>query len=547
MKLSGFLFNVSKFTAYPAVIVTFMLYTYPFLFGCQFAEPTNPETSCILNQTRGEHGVFPSMLPPDNIKAPFRLLIFADPQLEGDSSLPGIYEPAFPSLKQLWQAGGAADGRDLLSKITSAAKGVIVEDIPKLVASYRKRLDLLGNDLYLAHIYRSMTFFLDPTHVTVLGDLLGSQWVSDSEFARRSQRFWKIFYKGKKVEEHKTVGGWKERLNVNGTSTDWANQFIAVVGNHDVGYAGDITREKMDRFERTFGKTNWDATFELPTTLNGSDDTPSMLDFFAAAPPSIRVIVLNSLNLDGPALDDSLRSETYDFLNSGIIASSRPVEDKKAATVLLTHIPLHKAAGVCTDAPFFDFKTSGMKEQNHLSEDASKGILEGVFGMSTDPKAKNGGRGRPGFILTGHDHTGCDVWHYAEPKDESVTWSAMRAYGVEMRANSQQKLEIPELERLEDESIPRIREVTVKSMMGEFGGNVGLLSAWFDYGTSEWTFAYDQCSLGVQHIWWGVHIFDAIVALCVLATLTAMIWEEVAASSKQSEQRRAIEAQKKQQ
>ena len=221
--------------------------------------------------------------------------------------------------------------------------------------------------------------------------------------------------------------------------------------------------------------------------------------------PELRLVILNSLNLDTPAVDPNLQRETYNFIND-VIMASRPVEDTTSATVLLTHLPLHKEGGVCSDGPYFNFYSdeegAGVKEQNHLSSEASKGILEGIFGMSGNLNAPAKGMGRKGIILTGHDHEGCDTYHHfpsdAEqglPKWRAKNWGAVR---------------------LQNQTVPGIREVTVRSMMGSFGGNAGLLSAWFDYRSQEWNFGYSTCSVGVQHIWWSIHILNLITLSLLL-------------------------------
>jgi hypothetical protein len=205
------------------------------------------------------------------------------------------------------------------------------------------------------------------------------------------------------------------------------------------------------------------------------------------------------------------------------------VEDHTTATILLTHIPLYKEAGVCFDAPFFDFYHSGdVKEQNHLSAHASKGILEGVFGLSSNELAPGRGLGRNGIIVNGHDHEGCDVVHYinrtfptsseTDPVEESEStpeepqWQAVRTStaGVSTPIG---------------DDIPNLREITLRSMMGEFGGYAGFLSAWFDESLGEhgeWTLEYTSCSLGIQHYWWAVHILD-LVGLGI-AALTSFVW-----------------------
>lgn len=379
-------------------------------------------------------------------------------------------------------------------------KDFLVADVPSILKSYRKRLDLLGNDYYLAHIHRLLHRSLRPTHITVLGDLLGSQWISDEEFERRGWRYWhRVFRGGHRVEDDVTGG-----IHLGSLEQDqsWESRVINVAGNHDIGYAGDITSERLARFEKVFGRANWETRFTL-LEANISD----IKDVLSEPRPELRVVVLNSLNLDTPALEPDLQADTYKFIND-VITLSRPVEDKTSATILLTHVPLHKEDGVCVDGPMFKFYDDelggGLKEQNHLSSNAAKGVLEGIYGMSGNPDAPGQGLGRDGVILTGHDHEGCDVYHHL-PDDEI---KEARAWKAERWADSTAK---------RDRTIPGIREITVRSMMGDLGGNAGLLSAWYDHEIGRWQFEYSTCALGTQHIWWAVHVLDIITMGIILA------------------------------
>ncbi|KAL8868102.1 MAG: hypothetical protein Q9174_005216 [Haloplaca sp. 1 TL-2023] len=461
-----------------SLVSTFYLYRYPSFHRCAFP----------LQEGSSD-------------PAPFRLLALGDPQLEGDTSLPKPEDAWFPSLATVRHDLVASDSilqRSLV--IPRALKDLIVVDIPRILRSQRKRLDLLGNDYYLAHIFRTLHEALDPTHVTVLGDLLGSQWIDDREFELRGCRFWqRVFQDGMRIDDETTAGVHIGNL---GQDDVWKRRIINIAGNHDVGYAGDMTRDRVRRFEKIFGKANWETRFHLPSKDPRNDSLNG---------PELRIVVLNSLNLDTPALDRELQSDTYDFINSVIIAS-RPVEDETTATILLTHLPLHKEAGICVDSPFFEFYSQddggGLQEQNHISYNAAKGILEGVYGMSGNPQAPHGGLGRNGIILTGHDHEGCDVYHHlpADEDPQARTWSAERWRTSKAKS---------------DKSIPGIREITVRSMMGGFGGNAGLLSAWFDDQSQRWRFEYSTCSLGVQHIWWAIHVLDVItIGLVSVAALS---------------------------
>ncbi|KAF2236480.1 hypothetical protein EV356DRAFT_73143 [Viridothelium virens] len=579
MPNSGLLLTLVRFLLTPALISTLWIYFYPFLHGCEFPEPppqrSEPEV-CYLNP-QASHGKAPQ--DPNGAttgsrggllglgkqvvhtwkeisedgrnklagrKAPFRLLALGDPQLEGDTSLPNSDEPTFPSLKQLFEKHifkNKEDGRPLekelvgCMRILESFRDLVVQDVPRLFGSWRKRLDLWGNDYYLAHVYRSMKWWAGPTHVTVLGDLVGSQWIDDNEFEWRAWRFWnRVFSDGQKIEDLTALGdGSDEPGDDLGVEKAWENRIINIAGNHDIGYAGEVDGSAIDRFEKQFGRVNWDRWVRLPR-IPSSDSNPqtsaplSPFDSTASrinSDPVIRLVVLNDMNLDGPVYSHAHQSDTYSFINS-VISTSRPVEDPSVLTVLLTHVPLHKQAGVCIDAPYFSYyeENAGLlREQNHLSEFASRQVLQSIFGMSGDRGAPRAGMGRMGIILDGHDHEGCDVWHYfnrSETTDisgesaETKTgdWAAL-PYPIARRA----KLPV-------SSDIPGIREVTVRSMMGSYGGNAGLLSAWYEEGAKgreagEWKVEYAACPFVVQHVWWAVHVVDLILLGLVLAAVVS--------------------------
>jgi hypothetical protein len=219
--------------------------------------------------------------------------------------------------------------------------------------------------------------------------------------------------------------------------------------------------------------------------------------------PELRIIVLNDMNLDTPASSKELQDETYKFLND-IITTSQDVAREAHFTLVLTHIPMHKKEGICVDGPFFDFFSgdfeNGVKEQNHLSADASKGFLEGVFGMSGHSEVPGQGFGRNGVILTGHDHEGCDIYHYINQSADALEqqWEARRWKDAQSSG------------LLDEAGIPGLREITVRSMMGDFSGNAGLLSLWFDEESWDWRFEFANCRMGKQHLWWVVHVLDLI-------------------------------------
>ncbi|KAF2822322.1 hypothetical protein CC86DRAFT_372877 [Ophiobolus disseminans] len=664
MQPSRLLFALALLLAPVALLGTAWLYLYPIFHGCGFPAP-------------------PSRLGGT---APFRLLALGDPQLEGDSSLPDPNAPMLPSLQ--WFVQDMQHGPDTRTRIKTLRRAVdgLKQDVPRYLEGKRKAVDLWGNDLYLAHIVRSVRWWSEPSHVAVLGDLLGSQWITAGEFEKRARRYWGVVMKGfdgvpravygmsekegesvdgmtgKEEEEHcveSEMGNlasaladaeqddphmkeddegehpdgevkeeepaveeqieeepvakdppeeqgkplrkpyWGGTTEVLGAEKDWANRVINIAGNHDVGYAGDLDESRVERFEKAFGNVNWDIWFTLPPASNDTH-TPDESDT-DNTPPALRIVVLNSMNIDTPAWSSDLQTETYSFMNH-IITTARPVQDKTHATILLTHIPLEKQAGICVDRPYFAFFDGGhgVREQNMLSDHSSKTILQGVFGMSENRWAAGEGFGRRGIVLNGHDHEGCDVVHFARQEgaedacavndiqSEDAYWPKITTTmpGVEAPTGTMDALVTVETSSINEtnpllehentspaknshpspdppsfdpepepawlahsypprpyhishdaitntshctsiSSSPHIREITLRSMMGDFSGHAGFLSAWFDAQKGEkgeWIFEFNSCGVGVQHWWWGVHSVDfALVVVLVVCGVSRVL------------------------
>lgn len=528
-----------------AVTSSLYLYLYPIFQGCAFPLPVNkngrtpdafsPAHSPLFHTLTQHIGQQPASEP-----AVFRLLVLADPQLEGDSSLPSPDKELSARIKQHWTSirssvtdFGSPFHRDVLRNVTAALRTLAHEDVPRSIQAARKRLDLVGNDFYLAHIYRTLHWWSRPTHVTVLGDLIGSQWVTDEEFERRADRYWnRVFRGGERVSDDITVtgsagygagsGDVSALEELNATDSAWTRRIINIAGNHDIGYAGDASEDRIERFERIFGRANWDIRFQhtLGNQAGGTAD--------ATVKPTLHLINLNTLTLDGPALSEQVQSNSYAFINDLITHRTYPVEDRTTFTLLLTHLPLHKKEGICTDGPFFTyhesddedgpdgiprFKEGGLREQNHLSEQLSAiGVLQGIYGMSGDKGVPGGGWGRNGLILNGHDHTGCDVVHFINRS--TTTDSGDNTNQQTWKWDARRYNEFPE----DRSDTPSLREVTLRAMMGDYGGNAGLLSVWFDTNpaVNEWKYEITMCKAGVQHIWWAIHGIDIVTILILL-------------------------------
>ncbi|KAI0881616.1 uncharacterized protein GGS22DRAFT_60066 [Annulohypoxylon maeteangense] len=511
--------NVLRVLIPLCIASTVYLYLYPVFLGCAFPLPpqeagkTEPESSATAFQhTLRQH------VAPSKSAAPFRLLALGDPQLEGDTSIRNYNRESFPHLtwaiRHLTYKTDQPSLRRRLRQVVHDLVDVFFDDLFDTAESIRKRIDLFGNDFYLAHIYRTLQWWAKPTHVTVLGDLLGSQWIRAPEFNRRSSRFWNRSFKGGERVPDEVAAYPAEEYELAGllgvedeNAAAWRRRIINVAGNHDIGYAGDLTFERLERFERAFGKAAYELRFELPISDPATNATiydPESNPDSDRLPPELRIVNVNNMNLDTPAFDQSLQDKTYTFVND-VINTASAVEFAGHFTVVLTHIPLYKPEGICVDAPYFSFHSGGgVKEQNQLSADASRGFLEGIFGLNGDPSAPGQGRGRRGVVLNGHDHEGCDTYHYInQTEGEERQWKNT----LWETAKTDKYLGNPD--------IPGLREITVRSMMGGFGGNAGLLSVWFDENDWEWRFEFANCALGTQYPWWFVHIID-LIAVVVL-------------------------------
>lgn len=537
-----------------ALVATTYLYLYPVWQGCAFPSTTKSTHDGFRDTiARHFHG------GNDTLIAPFRLLVLADPQLEGDSSLPDPEDALSAKLKSHATRLRAASRHELKDVAREALEELVTVNIPNALWTLRKSLDLFGNDYYLAHIYRTLHWWAMPTHVTVLGDLIGSQWTVDEEFERRGWRYWnRVFAGTSMVDAHMMDMHTKDpeeqtSVHIESHSSSWANKLINIAGNHDIGYAGDISPARIERFERTFGRTNWDVRFTYPTSW-----LPDSYTTNSTGVPSLQLIVLNSMLLDTPAFSTQLQDKQYDYINGLISQRLSPVSARNNTfTLLLTHVPLYKPAGICVDGPlleYWDFSDAdgkffygGLREQNHLSEHTShQGILESIFGMSGNDDANEGGIGRRGLILTGHDHEGCDVVHYIVKTDEPDRKNEARGVSGNDHASHLVQIdksdvsepepnsEIPDqsphlpwhwhVNRTADLSYPSssftphtsLREITLRSMMGAYSGTATLLSLWYDFQAESWTYEIQTCPLGVQHFWWTVHILDLIAAGCIL-------------------------------
>jgi len=488
-------FTLFRILLLPALLAYLYLNFYPALNDCAFPPAQKLRTKCsgsTCKNTTVNAG-----------KAPFRLLALADPQLEGDTSLPAGWQNAgaWECLEKLW-------GHALTGDLEGLRR-----DVPVILQGYRKKLDLWGTDWYLAHIYRQARWWASPTHTVVLGDLLGSQWIGDVEFEARAERFWgRVFGAAERVPDA-VMGREYEGEVLGANAREWRRRVVAVVGNHDVGYAGDLNEARVERFERAFGRVNWELSFRLPNVTLDPMNTlagQKVLDYYdgPAPQPELRLVILNSMNLDEPAQSSALREQSLEFMQETVCNPDR-FHNEHSATVLLTHIPLHKPSGICVDGPFFSyFSNGGVREQNHLSEDLSKRLVDCLQNTQSP------------IVLNGHDHEGCDSFHYRDPAFPITSNDGSETPDGILRTIHYR--DFPSLSA--EQKAASVREITIRSMMGSFGGHAGFLSGWFNVEQGEWQFEYASCAFGVQHIWWVCNVLVYLLAaLGVASAIGALV------------------------
>jgi len=239
------------------------------------------------------------------------------------------------------------------------------------------KIDLMYNDAYFRHMVSNIMKYLSPTHVFVLGDLFSSQYTSDSEFSSRLQRYESIF----------------ESVKV---------PIYNITGNHDLGYAGEVTPHRLRRFEKAFGKVN---------------DQIIIADHVVG--------IVNSINIDS-SYERDLQQKTWDHMKS-LAAVSKA---HNMPLIMMTHIPLHKDTfedknyyniwtkerkqELCAERSYTTFNEHGhIDVQNMLLPVSTKKILEDV---------------KPSFVFNGHDHDGC-LYRHNDHTVEYTIRSMMGEFG----------------------------------------------------------------------------------------------------------------------
>ncbi|KAG0293093.1 hypothetical protein BGZ97_005417 [Linnemannia gamsii] len=306
---------------------------------------------------------------------------------------------------------------------------------------------------------------------------------------------------------------------------------INITGNHDIGYGNDISQDRVTRWEQVFGKSNFISSMDIPSmegngasendTYSRRTQTSSNEEINGTNRSSRRLhlVVLNTMLLDGPSSDENLRGQTWAYLQEASLLKEKNPKDK---IVLLTHIPFHKEQGICVDPPDIHVHWDNtIIEQTMLTPNTTQWILNTL---------------RPDFVLNGHDHYGCDVIHTFHHDQD--TWIAS---ATDLSSPTQPLQEVQREEEETKEQIQparRVREITQRSMMAEFGGYSGLFEIKTPVNGHEekdLEFRYTACGFFNDLQVWIVIITDLVVViLWLLFGLVHLIISSLTTSSGQA-------------
>ncbi|KAJ1850539.1 hypothetical protein LPJ57_008092 [Coemansia sp. RSA 486] len=314
------------------------------------------------------------------------------------------------------------------------------------------RFDLMVNDYYLHHIYKSTIDAFSPHYVVTMGDIFSSQWVSKDEYYRRIHRFKWI----------------SNRIDSRNATIKGNHIYFYLAGNHDIGYGGETRPYHISRYLRNFGLLNQDWIIDLDAGKNS--DRQGLH----------RVATLNAMNLDATRIDE-YRRETWKYVRH--LAAER-AETPEIPLLLFLHIPLTKPAGVCEPRPTTSFKDGFVAYQDYLSPATSAFILHCL---------------KPTIIFNGHDHNGCLAMHSVDESTDlpihmgglnkylqsgedlcQLSLEELDTYSSEVSTFAQNTMSVVNGSVATTNSSWTAIEVTVRSAMGDYGGVTGI----FDIGRS---------------------------------------------------------------
>ncbi|CAG8586156.1 2984_t:CDS:2 [Acaulospora morrowiae] len=253
-------------------------------------------------------------------------------------------------------------------RIALIADPQIIDDYSYGRTGLLQKISEIYPDMYMRKNWINMQSIFDPDAVIFMGDLMdgGREW-DDEKWEIELYRYQQLFLP-KKPEQ----------------------RIFHLVGNHDVGFGEKLVRGALQRFRKTFGKTNYKVNL-------GNHS----------------IVVLDTVTLSGS--DESIRKEGLKII--GELANDT---SNQFPRILMTHVPLYrppnKDCGPQRQGSSYINQNTGYQYQNLVDEPLTNFILDNV---------------KPKLIFSGDDHDYCEITHEKWNAFEVSVNSFSFAMGVE--------------------------------------------------------------------------------------------------------------------
>uniref|UniRef100_A0A4W4FNK4 Metallophosphoesterase 1 n=1 Tax=Electrophorus electricus TaxID=8005 RepID=A0A4W4FNK4_ELEEL len=230
--------------------------------------------------------------------------------------------------------------------------------------------DKLRREWQMERAFQTALWLLKPEVVFILGDIFDEgKWSSPKDWEDDVRRFKQIFRHPSDME------------------------LVVLIGNHDIGFHHEMTRYKLERFEKVFNLTS-----ARIITKRG-----------------VNFLLVNSVALHGDhcPICKSVESELH-HLSQALNCSVQATHASSSPSSHQQHYPLYRASdSKCTGvdaAPPNERYKQFHERYDVLSQDASKMLLWWF---------------QPRLILSGHTHSGCEFLHenrFPEVSVPSFSW-----------------------------------------------------------------------------------------------------------------------------